>query len=452
MSADSTGTNFHPDAHQQYAQLVASIDGIVWEADARTFQFTFVSSQAERLLSYPLEQWLRPGFWADHIHPDDRDRAVELCRRAAREKRKHDFEYRMLAADGRAVWLRNIVTVVVQGGESTQLRGIMVDRPERKRTEDALREGEELYRLLAENSNDLIYLVGLDGAIVYASPSVGRLLGRVPRSNFEVVHPEDVEAAQAYWERILGGRKGLLTVRVADADGAWHWLEAWSSLIPYHGRPHVLSVCRDVTERKRAEDALQVSHNLLSAVFEATPDVLFVKDLEGRVLAINSAGVRLLGRSRDEILGRDDTALLPPEAARAIAPPSPRPSDFRSSTSSGSRSGSWRCPAPPRKTTRCKPGSDRPRGRACPMSSKPAGGQRRVDGFLRSATYRSGTRVARSSAFWLSAATSPTAGWPRKRCGGANGRREIGWPKSSRSTGTRRSAFSPSTGNTASRA
>jgi len=134
------GTNAHLDALLQYEQLVASIDGIVWEADAKTFQFTFVSKQAERLVGYPFGEWLEPGFWADHLHPDDRQWAVAFCQKATAEKRLHDFEYRMIAADGRTVWLRDIVTVVCERGEPQKLRGIMVDVTEKKRVEQERQE------------------------------------------------------------------------------------------------------------------------------------------------------------------------------------------------------------------------------------------------------------------------------------------------------------------------
>ncbi|MGH9971416.1 MAG: PAS domain-containing protein [Pyrinomonadaceae bacterium] len=75
------------DGQQQYESLVQSIDGIVWEADARTFRFSFVSKQAERILGYPVEQWLKePNFWADHLHPQDRSWAVDFCVHAAARK------------------------------------------------------------------------------------------------------------------------------------------------------------------------------------------------------------------------------------------------------------------------------------------------------------------------------------------------------------------------------
>src|SRR5262245_31333059 len=98
-----------------YEQLVNSLDGILWEGDAQTLEFTFVSKQAERLLGYPFERWTgEPAFWETHIHPDDQEWVVSARMTATVEKRAHQFEYRMVAADGRAVWLRDFVTVVVE--------------------------------------------------------------------------------------------------------------------------------------------------------------------------------------------------------------------------------------------------------------------------------------------------------------------------------------------------
>src|SRR5512132_3129055 len=85
---------------QHYEALVNSVDGIVWEADARTFRFAFVSQQAERLLGYPVERWLtEPTSWQAHLHPDDRAWAAEFCVRATQETRAHELEYRIIAAD-----------------------------------------------------------------------------------------------------------------------------------------------------------------------------------------------------------------------------------------------------------------------------------------------------------------------------------------------------------------
>jgi PAS domain S-box-containing protein len=124
-------------AKDRSEKLINTIEGIVWEADAATFAFTFVSPQAERFLGYPCERWLtEPTFWKDHIHPDDRDAAVAYCTSYTTERREHDLEYRMIAADGHEIWLRDIVTVEVENNEPKTLRGIMVDVTARKQAEE----------------------------------------------------------------------------------------------------------------------------------------------------------------------------------------------------------------------------------------------------------------------------------------------------------------------------
>jgi PAS domain S-box-containing protein len=130
-------------SRKRYEALVHSIDGIVWEADPRAFRFGFVSKQASRILGYPAERWLStPRFWRNHIHPQDLDRVVQALVSAVDEQRGRETEYRMIAADGRHIWLRDNFSPVVEHGEVTKLRGLMVDVTERRLAEEALRESE----------------------------------------------------------------------------------------------------------------------------------------------------------------------------------------------------------------------------------------------------------------------------------------------------------------------
>lgn len=143
-------------SQQRFQDIVNTADGIVWEADARTFDFTFVSTQAERLLGYPVEEWLQPGFWVDHLHPDDKDWASEFCLSCTLRSEPHDFEYRFIAQDGSTVWLHDIVTVVVEDGIPRWMRGIMVDITRRRQTEEQLREmAENLESKVIERTGQL---------------------------------------------------------------------------------------------------------------------------------------------------------------------------------------------------------------------------------------------------------------------------------------------------------
>ena len=115
-------------SQQQYAELVNNVDGIVWEADARTAAMTFVSSQAERILGYPVSAWTASDtFWQDHLHPADREAAINFCVERTRLGQAYEFTYRMIAADGRSVWIRDLVKVAMEDGEPVKLRGILLD-------------------------------------------------------------------------------------------------------------------------------------------------------------------------------------------------------------------------------------------------------------------------------------------------------------------------------------
>jgi diguanylate cyclase (GGDEF)-like protein/PAS domain S-box-containing protein len=126
-------------AEQRFRDIVDTTDGIVWEADANTFQFTFISQKAERLLGFTIQEWQQPGFWVAHVHPDDQDWAPQYCASCTGRLEPHDFEYRFIAKDGHVVWLRDIVTVVAQDAKPRWLRGLMVDISAQKLAEQELR-------------------------------------------------------------------------------------------------------------------------------------------------------------------------------------------------------------------------------------------------------------------------------------------------------------------------
>jgi PAS domain S-box-containing protein len=119
--------------------LLETTNAIPWETDAKTGNFTYVGPQAVELLGYPHERWLETDFWADYIHPDDRARAVDYFLNASNQTDNYEFDYRMIAADGRNVWLRSIVNVVKKDGVPVGLRGFIIDITEQKQSEDSLR-------------------------------------------------------------------------------------------------------------------------------------------------------------------------------------------------------------------------------------------------------------------------------------------------------------------------
>jgi PAS domain S-box-containing protein len=138
-------------AEGRLAELLDGLDAIIWEADARSWRYSFVSRGAEVLLGYPVDRSLRdPEFWAKHLHPDDRQRALDFCRAEVAAGRDHELEYRLVAADGRPVWLRSVVRVVTGAeGRPERLRGVMVDVSAMKRADAELRRSQDELRALS---------------------------------------------------------------------------------------------------------------------------------------------------------------------------------------------------------------------------------------------------------------------------------------------------------------
>jgi PAS domain S-box-containing protein len=142
------------DTKQKIESLINTIDGIVWECDIVNFSFSFVSKKAENILGYTPEEWMESSsFWASHIHPDDRDNALNYCSKKTKALENHDFEYRMIAKNGSIVWLRDIVNVIFENGKAVSLRGIMIDITKAKEAERDLNNS---FNLVTEQNKRLL--------------------------------------------------------------------------------------------------------------------------------------------------------------------------------------------------------------------------------------------------------------------------------------------------------
>jgi len=118
--------------------LLGTANILPWEADAESWLFTYVGAQATKMLGYPVEQWYEPDFWVSHIHPDDQERAVSNCLEYSLILDNYEFEYRMVACDGRIVWIHDLVSLVREDGKPKTIRGFMIDITARKQTEETL--------------------------------------------------------------------------------------------------------------------------------------------------------------------------------------------------------------------------------------------------------------------------------------------------------------------------
>ncbi|MDF5708519.1 MAG: PAS domain S-box protein [Nostoc sp. S4] len=298
-------------------QLLETVKVIPWELDLKTCRFIYVGLQAVELLNYPLAQWYEENFWVNHLHPDDREKSVSFCQQATDRCENHELEYRMLAADGRVVWLRQIVTVVHEAGTPTMLRGFMFDITDLKLVEETLRLRE---RALAATSNGIIITDArlAHNPIIYVNPAFERITGYsttdVIGQNCRFLQGTDTEqpALARLRSSIKAGASCKVILRNYRKDGILFWNEL--SISPIHDRngklSHFIGSQTDISERKLAEARLRYQ----ALTFENMHDGVIITDLTGSIIDWNLAAESMFGYTKAEVLGKTPTILHKPEA------------------------------------------------------------------------------------------------------------------------------------------
>jgi two-component system, cell cycle sensor histidine kinase and response regulator CckA len=159
----------------------------------------------------------------------------------------------------------------------------------------AARERDEILRVLEEHIQELVEIHDVDGRCVYASPSIVRFQGAESASCFERAHPDDAEPVREWRQRVLGGGTDRLEWRSRDANDDWRWLESSAARVPYLGRPHILTISCDVTERKRAEASRQVDEERLRLAFDAAKIGTGEMDLQTQTINLSEPMQRVVG-------------------------------------------------------------------------------------------------------------------------------------------------------------
>ena len=233
---------------------------------------TYISPQVERLLGFTPQQWLSsPTFWSEHIHSDDRAQVVEASARADREGTSFREEYRVIAKEGRIVWVRDESWAVATdaNGRPERMQGVMYDITEQKEAEQRTQDAENRYRMIVERVPTVAYTWDSADApgtapVSYISPQIHRLLGFTAQEWIEDpsmwekrAHPDDRRAILEAWDE-AAAREETFTAeyRLRAADGRWVWIrdEAVPVAVGSRGRPIYQGVMYDITEQKRAQE------------------------------------------------------------------------------------------------------------------------------------------------------------------------------------------------------
>ena len=296
-------------SEKRFRSLVRYASDIIMILDADG-TIVYESPAVELVLGFKPEE--RVGLAAlDFMHPDDagpvRSKLAELLEEPGR---RLSVEYRV--RDRAGSW-HDFEAIAVNLLDDPIIRGVVVntrDTTKRRRAEEALRQSEERFRLLAEKTNDLICLHEPDGRYVYVSPSSKRLLGYEPdellgADTYALFHPDDAWRIRSEaHHRVHQGRGASITYRIRKKNGEYTWFETLTEpILNDDGNVVRLQTSsRDVSDRTRAEEALRQREQLYRSVVEQSVENIFIVDPEDkRILEANAALQRSLGLTADEL-------------------------------------------------------------------------------------------------------------------------------------------------------
>ncbi|MEG4089045.1 PAS domain S-box protein [Microcoleus sp. Pol12B4] len=269
------------------------------------------------------------------IHPDDRSSMTTVWSTAVANRSFYEIEFRMRRYDGEYRYMScRGVPILNADGSIREWVGANTDITDRKQAEEALREQQAVLRdrhlllsSILESTPDIIVVKDREGRYVALNSFVANFFfdGKpieeiVGKDDSELMPPEaavpimakdreimEAGTTETYEEEISNGETSnyFLTTKATWRDGQGNILG-------------IIAIARNINDRKQAEAQMRDRNALLNSILESTPDFIVVKDREGRHVAINSNLANFIGKPIEEIIGKDDLELLPPDSARAI--------------------------------------------------------------------------------------------------------------------------------------
>ncbi|HTW92397.1 MAG TPA: PAS domain S-box protein [bacterium] len=277
----------------------------------RQGRVAYVNQKGADVMGYTREEFYAPGFdFTGLIAPESVAQVRKVYARHASGEDVGPYEHTLVTKEGQRI--ESIITTKLIDYEGAKaILGIVTDITDRKRIERRLRDSEEQFRRLVELSPDGV-AVHQDGQVVLANPAGARILGyerpdqMIGREVLDFLHPEERPAMLDRMARALadGQAPSASEAHFRRRDGSYVQLEVANARIEWKGSPAVQVVFRDVTERKRAEQALAASEERYRNLVESSPDGIAVYQ-DGVVVLANRASAKLLGyHNGADLVGR----------------------------------------------------------------------------------------------------------------------------------------------------
>ena len=300
------------EAETRYRTLVEQITAVTYiDAIDQASSAIFMSPQVDALTGYTPEEWKAdPELWIRLIHPKDRARVLAENIRTNETGDPFKAEYRIIARDGRIVWVRDEAMMFKdEAGQPQCWQGVMLDITERKRAEETLRESEQTYKALIDTTSTGYLIINSQGQVVDANAEYVRLSGHetlqeiLGRSVVEWTAPHDQLRNAAEVEKCAkAGMVRNLEIDYISKNGVITPIEINATVVQTEKGTMVLSLCRDITDRKRAEKAREITLRISqAAVSTESLEELYhsIHELLGELMPVENFYIALYEPSND---------------------------------------------------------------------------------------------------------------------------------------------------------
>ena len=297
------------ESENRYRQVVEDATEIIYTVDEKG-NFTYANRAGLKVIGYSIGE-LRKLNYADLVVPGHRERVSQVYINQFRDRLPTTYvEFPFFSKGGGIIWFGQNSTLVMDGDKIVGFHIIARDITKRKGAEEALRESEQRYRNLVETAPDVIYTLAPDGTVTSLNPVFERITGW-PQSQWlgkqftSILHPDDLSRGLEFFQRILKGEKiAPFELRVLAKSGVYLVAEFTVTTQTQNGSViGILGIARDITDHKRAEEALRESEKKFRELFDEAPVGYFEYDVQGRITNVNRTELEMLGYTLEEMIG-----------------------------------------------------------------------------------------------------------------------------------------------------
>jgi len=272
---------------------------------------TDVNKKFCEMTGYSREEIIGKNFSEFFLLEEDQ-KGQEIREQNRQQGIAQQFELRLRRKDNSLIWTRVSATGIFDDGKYLGSFAFFTDITEQKKLEEELKQSEEQFRLIWENSNDGMRLTDEEGKVILVNPAFCEIIG-LPKEEIEGKFLSEIysynplrklEILKKHRERFISGKiKTRFETLVTLHDGRKIWLDVSNSFINVGGKKLLLGIFRDITDKKKLSEELAKSEKLFRNVWENSTDAMILTDKFGNIRLVNDALCKMVELPQDKLIG-----------------------------------------------------------------------------------------------------------------------------------------------------